>query len=170
MLENSERKPNERYNFHPMRSSLQPTLRAGLLLTLLLASTIVSRGTRQIQSLFVKPGGSLPNASLAAIIKATREPFTTIIDLRAASAYSYAHVPRSRNIPVKSLLRWTDTLRKAQYILLYGEDDSDGATFRAAELLTEEGMLPKTSVYIGGWSEWSACHLPVESGNEKAAR
>lgn len=113
------------------------------------------------ERMFIKPGFEIAEASLAQILKATKETFVLIVDLRGTNAFHVGHIPHAVNIPVDHLTVYKARLNLASNVIIYSKAD-DAALVVAERSLAELGLIEKSAAFTGGWAQWSTCGLPSE--------
>lgn len=92
-----------------------------------------------------------------------------VLDVRPAKFYRHSHIPGAISVPGGSIQQLNaigiDKLRSARGVLIYCEDGHCALPITTARLLSDQGIVT-SAVYLAGFSEWTACRLPVEKGTK----
>jgi rhodanese-related sulfurtransferase len=107
---------------------------------------------------------NLATSSLGDCLKLYYSPKTVFVDVRERRFYEYGHIQNALSLPLDEISSMPDpmldTLKSASSVIVYCNGIACGASFFAARRLVDKG-LTNVSVYVEGWPEWRACHLPI---------
>jgi ArsR family transcriptional regulator len=95
------------------------------------------------------------------IVRRIREGSVTVLDVRPRDEYAVGHLPNAIGIPLKELSRRLKEMPKSREIVAYCRGPYCVLAFEAVALLRDRGF--KVRRLEGGYPEWRAAGLPVES-------
>ena len=90
-----------------------------------------------------------------------KQGLITVLDVRPEEEFELGHLPGARNIPLSQLKRQLAKLDRACDIVAYCRGPYCVLAFEAVALLRERGF--KVHRLEGGYPEWRAAGLPVET-------
>jgi hydroxyacylglutathione hydrolase len=103
---------------------------------------------------------TITSLSLADFTGQIRSNDKVVLDVRAESEWRAGHLPGSLNLPVGELDRRLGELPRQRPVIVHCQTGARAAI--AASLLRARGF-PEVSQFTGGFAEWRAAGLPVES-------
>lgn len=115
------------------------------------------------------PNGAFPRISLRELRTALAEGKTAVIDARPPLFFRAGHLPGARNLPREGFQAAYGTHRPAleqdkdQPVVIYCQGGSCEDSDLIAAALRSLGFS-RLTVFSGGWKEWRAAGLPVETG------
>jgi len=104
---------------------------------------------------------SLEPVSRKELLRRMREGLVTVIDTRPAEEFAAGHLPGALNVPLRELKRRLRELPRDQEIVAYCRGAYCVLSYEAVAELRKRGF--KASRLEGGYPEWKAAGLPVES-------
>jgi ArsR family transcriptional regulator len=104
---------------------------------------------------------SLEPVSRKELLRRMREGLVTVIDTRPAEEFAAGHLPGALNVPLRELRRRLRELPRDQEIVAYCRGAYCVLSYEAVAELRKRGF--KASRLEGGYPEWKAAGLPVES-------
>jgi rhodanese-related sulfurtransferase/predicted transcriptional regulator len=104
---------------------------------------------------------SLEPVSRKELLRRMRERLVTVIDTRPAEEFAAGHLPGALNVPLRELKRRLRELPRDQEIVAYCRGAYCVLSYEAVAELRKRGF--KASRLEGGYPEWKAAGLPVES-------
>lgn len=112
-----------------------------------------------------QPSGSTYHLDLPSAL-ALRSRGAVVIDARDRPAYERGHIAGAINLPISDRETGFPALRPnlaaAPGVVVYCDGGSCELAQQTAAFLSDRG-IPNVSVYRGGYNEWYAAGLPVET-------
>jgi rhodanese-related sulfurtransferase/DNA-binding transcriptional ArsR family regulator len=102
--------------------------------------------------------------SINELLKRARSKQVVILDTRPAGEYLAGHIPGAISVPVEDLKSRLQELTKGKAYVAYCRGPYCVYADRAVEMLRARGR--RAGRLAGGFPEWRAAGLPVESGEE----
>lgn len=94
------------------------------------------------------------------------EPLT-VVDLRTPELFAKSHIPGAINLSYEELEKSTDKLSKDKTTVVHCYGITCHLAAKAALLLAKKGYPVKE--LFGGFDEWAASELPLESKQSKSS-
>lgn len=97
-----------------------------------------------------------------------KDDVVTLLDVRPGEEFAAGHLPTAINIPLRELPRRLRELSKNREVVAYCRGAYCVLAFEAVALLRKRGL---TAVRLeGGYPEWRAAGLPIETLNVRGTR